>query len=190
MGARTLAGYKKGAQREGRRIVWADESGFYLLPGVVASWAPRGETPILREWLTRDHLSMIGALTADGRWLTQVRDEAFDGLAVVEFLRALMRSIPGKLLVLWDGAPIHRSKKVKEFLSRGAARRLRLEQLPGYAPELNPVEKVWKHLKTVELKNLCCHDQVELRAAILAANRRTRNKPHVLNGCLKFAGAV
>jgi hypothetical protein len=57
---------------------------------------------------------------------------------VVEFLKALLEQFEGKLLVIWDGAPIHRSKNVKEFLAEGGARRLQLERLPGYAPELNP----------------------------------------------------
>ena len=135
--------------------MWVDESGFYLLPAVVATWAPRGQTPLLHEWLTRDHLSVIGALTQNGQWFKQVQHGAFDGGGVVRFLRYLLRCVAGKLLVLWDGAPIHRSQTVKTFLRRGAAKRLQLEVLPGYAPELNPVEGVWKHLKRVELKNLC-----------------------------------
>ena len=78
-----------------------------------------------------------------------------------------MRQIPGKLLVIWDGSPIHRGRAVKDFLASGASPRLQLEQLPGYAPDLNPDEGVWKHLKCVELKNLCCQSlaEVEDRAA-------------------------
>ena len=54
-----------------------------------------------------------------------------------------MRKISGKLLVIWVGSPIHRAKESKEFLAAGAAKRLHLERLPGYAPELNPQEGVW-----------------------------------------------
>ncbi|HEV8194123.1 MAG TPA: transposase [Ktedonobacterales bacterium] len=53
------------------------------------------------------------------------------------------RNIRGKLLVIWDGSPMHRGQPVKDFLRQGAAKRLRLEQLPGYAPELNPDEGIW-----------------------------------------------
>ncbi len=67
---------------------------------------------------------------------------------MVRFLKHLLRQIVGKLLVVWDGgSPIHRPKAVKEFLEGGAASRLRLEQPPSYAPELNPDEGVCKHLK-------------------------------------------
>ena len=56
------------------------------------------------------------------------------------------------MLVIWDGAPVHRSRAVKERLAQDAARRIQPEQLPGYAPELNPDEGVWRYLKRVELK--------------------------------------
>jgi transposase len=60
----------------------------------------------------------------------------------VRFLKHLMRQIEGKLLVVWDGSPIHRGGAVKEFLASGASSRLQLEQLPGYAPDLNPDEGI------------------------------------------------
>jgi transposase len=67
------------------------------------------------------------------------QERSFKGEDVVRFLKHLMRQIPGKLLVIWDGSPIHRGGAVKDFLaSSGAASRVQLEQLPGYAPDLNP----------------------------------------------------
>ncbi len=140
MAHRALARAEKKAEAEGRTIVWVDEAGFYLLPARVRTYAPRGQTPILRVPLTRDHLSAIGALTADGRVLMHVQSEAFRGPRVVRFLRHLLRHIAGKLLVIWDGAPIHRAQVVKGFLTQGGAARIWLEQLPAYAPELNPVK--------------------------------------------------
>lgn len=188
MAAGTLARTQKKAQQEGRTLIWVDESGFYLLPALVATWAPRGETPVLQEWLTRDHLSVIGALTQSGQWFKQVQRCAWDGAGVVRFLRYLLQSVKGPLLVVWDGAPIHRSQAVKEFLRRGGAKRLQLEVLPGYAPELNPVEKLWKHLKRVELKNLCCQNLAQLQTELERAVRRLRHKKHVLHGSLKYIG--
>jgi putative transposase len=77
--------------------------------------APRGQTPILTVPLTRDHLSVIGGLTQHGQLLQQVRTQAFDGAAIVGFLRHLLRHGAGPLLVLWDGAPIHLGQAVKEL---------------------------------------------------------------------------
>ncbi len=92
-------------------------------------------------------------------------------------------------MVIWDGSPIHRrSRAVKEFLEGGAAARLRLERLPGYAPELNPDEGVWKHLKYVELKNVCCRSLSELRRELRKAKERLRHKRHVILGCVRQPG--
>jgi transposase len=60
----------------------------------------------------------------------------------------------GKLVVIWDGSPIHRGHEIKAFLKRGAAKRLQLFQLPGYAPDLNPDEGIWNYLKRVEFEVL------------------------------------
>jgi transposase len=165
--------------------VWVDESAFYLLAGLVRTYAPRGATPILRWSLTRDHLSVIGGLTDTGRLLMQVREHPFRGPAIVAFLQHLLRQIPGPLLVLWDGAPSHRAQPVKDFLAQGAAARLQLEHLPAYAPELNPAEGIWHYLKHVELRNLCCDDLPELRLELGLAAKRLRHKRRVLDGCIR-----
>lgn len=98
-----------------------DQSGFYLLPAVVRTYAPRGRTPVLHEQLTRDHLSAMSGITLEGKLLMIEQQRAFKGPDVVRFLKHALRQIPGKLLIVWDGSPIHRSKAVKEFLAEGAA---------------------------------------------------------------------
>ncbi len=176
--------------KEGRTIVFVDQSGFYLLPAVVRTYAPVGQTPVLREELSRDHLSAMSGITLEGKLLMMEQERAFKGPDVVRFLRHTLHQIPGKLLVIWDGSPIHRSRVVKEFLKGGAASRLKLEQLPGYAPELNPDEGVWKHLKYVELKNVCCRSLSELRSELRKAKERLRHKRHVILGCIRQPGFV
>ncbi len=122
------------------------------------TYAPAGQTPVIKEYLTHDHLSAMSGITPEGKLYMTVQESSYKGPDVVSFLRHLLRHIPGKLLVLWDRAPIHRSKVVKKFLAQGAAKRIHLEQLPAYAPELNPDEGIWNYLKRVELKNLSCHN--------------------------------
>ncbi len=183
-----MAGSQKKAKQEGRTIVFVDEAGFYLLPGVVRTYAPRGQTPILRVPLTRDHLSAISAITPQGKLFMRVQDDPFKGPAIVRFLRHLLGHIPGKLLIIWDGLSAHHGKVVKAFLSAGAARRLHLERLPGYAPDLNPDEGIWHYLKHVEMKNLCCHDFTELRDALRKATARLRHKTDVIVSCFQLAG--
>lgn len=174
--------------KEGRTVLFVDQSGFYLLPAVVRTYAPIGQTPVLREELSRDHLSVMSGITLEGKLLMVEKDGAFKGPDVVGFLKHALRRIPGKLMVVWDGSPIHRSKAVKKFLEDGAASRLQLEQLPGYAPELNPDEGIWKHLKYVELKNVCCQSLSELRVELRKAKERLRHKKHIILGCIRQPG--
>ena len=86
----------------------------------------------------------------DPRFLAGDTADALDGAIVSRLavsrdqqlrLCDTLRQIPRKLLVVWDGSPIHRSKVVKRFLAEGAAGRLQLELLPGYAPEMNPTRE-------------------------------------------------
>src|SRR5579872_5267861 len=90
------------ARQERRTLVFVDESGFYLLPSVVRTYAPRGVTPILREWQTRDHLSVMGGLTLEGKIYTLVRQTSLNGLHTVEFLTHLLRmSGPTGMPFVW-----------------------------------------------------------------------------------------
>jgi transposase len=167
--------------------VFVDESGFYLLPGMVRTYAPCGQTPVLRSVYTRDHVSVMSAITMHGQLYTMVRDEALDSIDSVVFLRHLLPHVSDKLLVIWDGSPIHKGE-VKAFLREGGAKHSHLEQLPPYAPDLTPGEGVWQHLKNVELRNLCCLNLVHLRSELGCAIRRLRRKPHLITACFAEAG--
>jgi transposase len=188
MEAGALAPDQKKAVAEGRTVVFVDQSGFYLLPGKMRTYAPVGQTPIIRVPLSRDHLSAMGGITPAGKLYLMVQERAYPGRDVVRFLKHLLSHISGKLLIIWDGAPIHRSQAVKDYLSQGAARRIHLEQLPGYAPELNPAEGIWNYLKGVELKNLGCHSISHLHYELSKAKERLRHKADVIQGCIKQPG--
>lgn len=155
---------------------------------MVRTYAPTGQTPILREWWTRDHLSAISAISAEGKVYFHSQDRPFNSDDVVAFLEHLLREVPGRMVLIWDGAPIHRSQIIKAFLTNGAAQRLHLERLPAYAPDLNPGEGFWQQLKGVELRNLCCFNLPHLRHELRDAVRRVRRKPRIIHGCFKEAG--
>src|SRR5258708_31406646 len=106
---------------------------------------------------------------------------------MVRFLRMLLRKISGKLLVIWDGSPIHRAEVVKQFLSSPMGKRLHLERLPGYAPELNPQEQVWNLLKRRELKNLCCQYLAHLSRELGRSKERLRHRQEILQHCFAHA---
>ena len=183
-----MAGDQKKAAREGRTLVWIDEAGFYLLPSVVRTYAPCGQTPILHAPLSYDHVSAISAITPAGQLLMRVQETAYHGSEVVRFLKHVLQHIPGKVLIVWDGASIHHGQAIKAFLSAGAAKRIHLERLPGYAPDLNPDEGIWRYLKHVELKNVICHNQPELRSALRLATARLRHKRDIIQACIQHAG--
>lgn len=176
------------ACEERRALVFEDEAGFYLLPGLVRTYAPVGRTPVLRARTTRDHLSVMGGMTPGGKVYTLVRQHSFNGLHVIEFLTHLRRVAGDRLLVIWDGSPIHRRAAVKEYLDTNRAW-VRVEQLPGYAPDLNPWDEGgWNHLKNVELRNVVCRDLEELHEQFHCAVARLRQKPRLVRAFFAQAG--
>jgi transposase len=179
---------KAQARRERRTLVFVDEAGFYLLPGRVRTYAPAGHTPVLHEWQTRDHLSVMGAVIPAGRIYVLVRQESLNGLHTIEFLRHLIHHVGPRLLVVWDRSPIHRRVAVKEFLDTSVGRSLRVERLPPYAPDLNPVEWAWQHLKHVEMRNLITLDLEELHLELHLAIGRLRQKPRLIRSFFVGAG--
>ena len=183
-----LACHQKKAIDEGCEVVFVDESGFYLLPGVARTWAPRGVTPMLRHRLTRDHVSAISGITQTGEIYMMLREHAYRNPDCVRFLEHLLRQIGRKILVLWDGAPIHRSKVVKAYLAGDGRGKVHLERFPGHAPELNPDEGIWRHLKYVELRNVCCQTIAELKAEIRSATRRLRRRRDIVLACIRQPG--
>ena len=168
-------------------IVFVDEAAFYLLAGVVRTYAPRGQTPVLRVPLTRDHLAVISGITDTGQLLSALQERAFKGVDLVRFLKHLQRQWGGKLLVIWDGLPAHREQAVNEFVA-AAGEAVWIEQLPGYAPDLNADEGVWNYLKYVALRNVACHDLVELRGQLRLAIVRLRHKPDIIRSFFKHYG--
>jgi transposase len=154
----------------------------------VRTYAPKGQTPTLQVKLTHDHLSAMGGITPEGRIFMQTQDHSYKGPEVVRFLQVLLREVPGNLLVIWDGATIHRCQAVKDFLAKGGAKRIHLERLPAYAPELNPQEGVWNLLKRVELKNVCCLDVPHIQRELRRAKERLRHRKPLLRQCFAHAG--
>ena len=185
---RTWLEIQKRAVLERRLLVFVDESGFYLLPAILKTYAPIGETPILKVFHARDHLSMMSAITPQGWLFTRTRYEALNGMDSVHFLIHLHSQTSRKLLVIWDGSPIHRNTDVRDYLANGAAKHIHLERLPAYAPDLNPDEGTWRHLKQVELANVCCADLLDLHSHVCSAVSRLRRKPHIIQSLFAQAG--
>ena len=164
---------KKKAHDELAHLVLIDEAGCLLAPLLRRSQAPRGHTPICEQpGGHRDKVSTIAALS-----LSPVRQQL--GLyfqtfpygyvtapTAADFLEELLRHLRGKVIVVWDRGPIHRGPALRRLLERYP--RLSIEYLPAYAPDLNPVEHVWNHLKYDQLANLVPANVLHLNCLVEA----------------------
>ena len=154
-------------------------------PHRVRTWAPRGQTPVLQFDFNWTKLSVIAGVTV-WNFYFRLYPGAIKGPQVVEFLEHLQRHIGGKLLVIWDGGPIHRSRLVRDYLDNLKGK-IGVERLPAYAPELNPTEYVWGYFKQHELPNLCAIDLAQLSHFGRKALGRMRRRPKLVTAFWKQA---
>jgi transposase len=174
-------------------IVFWDESGASLLPVTRRTWAPRGHTPVIRHRFKWTRASMAAGLCYGSRgggaavaFHHQVG--AYDTTTLIGALEQLRRFLGGqKATLLWDGLPAHRSHAMRAWL--GCQRSwLVVEPLPGYAPELNPVEPLWASLKGVELANLAGESLDDIIAATDRGIQRIRRTHHLPFSFLRHSG--
>ena len=165
-------GWKKKVE-QGATLAFVDESGFNLKPTVTRTWAVRGQTPIITAKASWDKLSTIGAMTTTGQFLQQTRLGAIRGGQVVAFCQHLLRHVNGEIVVVMDNARIHKTKALRAFVEQQP--RLTVEYLPPYAPELNPIERVWAYVKGSALGNFCPKNIGELEGRLNSAWQRVRS---------------
>jgi transposase len=154
-------------------------------PVVRRTWAPRGQTPVLQQ-RTRHHrkVSTIGGISISphrrrlGWYLQFHSDQAIRQEQIVGFLRHLLAHLRGSVIVVWDRLSAHRGSLVRRYARR--QHRLLLEELPPYAPELNPNEYGWSHLKYGALANFAPHDLDELEHSVLLAACHARTRQALL----------
>ena len=179
---------KNKALEEGRTIIFVDESGFYQTPAVGKTWSKEGHTPTLKTPFHREHLSVIGGLTLEGSLYMQVHRTSMDAHGVIQFVTHLLRLIPGKLMILWDRSNMHKGQKMQDFLALDEGHRLEVEKFPPYAPEVDPQEFIWRHLKHVDLKNLTNVDLDELWKKLRSATKNLRKRVGLLRNLIHHAG--
>lgn len=161
-----------------------------LIPTVRRTWAPRGQTPILRHWLRRDRISAISGLSVSplrhrlGLYY-QWHHKNLQRVEVCAFLRHLLRHLRGPVIVLWDQSTLHKGEPLRRLCRR--VPRLHLEPFPAYAPDLNPDEGVWK-LTKAELANGSPDDRYDLAFRLIDALESCRRSQAQLRGCVNHAG--
>jgi transposase len=173
--------------------VFVDESGVSLLPAVRATWAPKGQTPVIRHRFSWSKMSMITALAfrSDGSEATMVfdlQDEAYDTETLIEFLEEFHDYFKGeKVTLIWDRLPAHHSIEMLHWIC-DQRDWLVVEELPPYGHDLNPCELVWGNVKGVELANLCPKNLDEARTAAFAGLERVGLNTHLCFNFLEHTG--
>ena len=142
----TYPSIKKEAKKEKREIYFSDEAGFHATAQYGTTWAPKGETPIIKSTGQRQKINCISAINNQGKLRFMLYDEKFTATVFIQFLKRLMHKQKKAITIIVDGHRAHFTKAVKEYVeSRNG--KLKLYPLPSYSPELNPDEFVWNNAK-------------------------------------------
>ena len=158
-----------------------------MITGTVCkTWGPRGQTPHVPYRYKHGKISVISGLSVSayrhhvGLYYTfherNVRQDE-----VCHFLRQLLRHFPDFVIVIWDNAKIHKGQLIRDFCEQHG--RLRLEYIPGYAPELNPDEGVWNQTKRA-LANGRPNEIASLRQQVSAELAKLSQSPASLRACI------
>lgn len=153
---------------------------------MATTWARKGKRPVFRR-VTSDRraLSTAVALSLSGRIYKRHFDGSIKSEQVIEALQHLQRHIPGKIILIWDRARIHTSKKVRNYLSDHPE--IYVEFLPAYSPELNPEEYCHGNVKQ-GLKNARPICKTEMRSMLDCGFARLRKRPDLLLSFFHAAG--
>lgn len=155
------------------------------------TWAPKGQTPVIRCSGSWKRLTLAGCIVTDAagskpRLFLRSMAGNMDAAGIIRYLKELKRHLGGKkLLLIWDGLPAHRARAVQTYI-KSQASWLRVERLPAYAPEVNPIEYLWGAMKKRHLGNLGGN-----LCALGRALRRCRGKirdRELLRGFLRASG--
>ena len=179
--AETYPQLRREAAQVGATTYFADEAGVRSDYHAGTTWAPVGRTPVVATTGDRFGVNLISAVTAKGKLRFAAYDGNLNGPVFIDFCRRLLQDAPGPVFLVLDGHPVHRSKAVKAFAASTDGR-LRLCFLPGYAPELNPDEWVWKHVKHDRIGRAGVTSPDDLKAKALAALHRLQRLPHLIQG--------
>jgi transposase len=178
--AETYPALRARAKREGGVVLWLDEMGVGADAAAGRSWAPVGQTPVIKGTGKRFRVNMISAVSNAGLLRFRLFTGSFTGAVFIEFLRRLLRDCQGRTVhLIVDGHPVHRSKLVSAWVGRHGDR-IELHVLPGYSPELNPVELLNHDVKANAAGRRRPRSASELRAELHGYLRRRQRNPEVL----------
>jgi transposase len=170
---------KAKAKAEGATIYFLDEAGLRSDHHAGTTWAPVGKTAVVATTGARHTVNLISAVTAQGAVRFAAFDGTFNAEKFIEFCTRLLHDAPGPVFLVVDGHPAHRAKATTEFVASTNGK-LRLFFLPGYSPELNPDEWVWKNVKHDRVGRAGITSAADLKAKATNALRRPQRLPRLV----------
>ena len=177
---------RRRAKRENAEIYWEDEAGLRSDHLTGRSYSPRGETPVIRSTGNRFGCNMISAVNNLGKMRFRVFRGSFTQSVMIDFLARLIRDAQRKVIVIADGHPAHKGRRVKQWLTEHASQ-CELVLLPGYAPELNPDELLNQDLKSNVFSSGRPRTRDELVAQTRSYLRATQNRPDIVRAYFQEA---
>ena len=168
------------AKREGALIFFADESGIRSDHHAGTTGAPVGETPVVKATRARYGLNLLSAVNALGHFRFMTVEGRVNASVFRDFLKRLITGMERKIFLIVDGHPAHKAKLVSRFVADNAAA-IELFFLPPYAPELNPDELAWGHIKT-RIAKATVQTKHELKAMVERVMRRLQKMPEIVAG--------
>jgi len=173
------------ATAEGASIFFADEASIRTDHHAGTTWAPVGQTPVVITTGERKSVNMVSAISPRGELRFRVHEGKMNAGKFIDFLKALLDSVPGKIFLIVDGHPVHKAKKVSEFVKEKADGRLSIFFLPPYSPDLNPDEWVWNNVKNDRIGRSVIMSAGDLKAKAIGALRRLQKLPGLVRGFLR-----
>jgi transposase len=137
---------KRRAKRLGAKIFFLDEAGFQSDPPLGRTYGLKGKTPVVQTSGQRQSINAISAVNARGEFWAATYEGKLNAESFVLFLQNFMKGRSGKVFLVLDGHPCHKAKRLQAYVE-SLQGRLELHPLPPYAPDLNPDEFVWSHMK-------------------------------------------
>lgn len=175
---KTYPAIKAQARAQGATIYFADEAGIRSDYHTGTTWAPVGQTPVVEVTGRRFSFNMISAVSPRGEFRFMIHEGSVTATTFKEFLTRLMVGASKPIFLIVDGHPIHKSKLVKEYVA-SLDGQLTLFYLPPYAPQLNPDEQVWAHVKRQVSRQLV-QSLDDMKSLALGALRRIQKLPDLV----------
>lgn len=167
------------AKAEGGEVYFWDESGFRADTVHGRTWGVRGHTPVVARPGQRQSISAASAVNAKGGFWYCTYQGGLTAELFVRLLRRMMRHRVKPIHLVIDGLPAHKTKLVKDYVPSTEGR-LTLHFLPGYAPELNPDELAWSHVKRTGVARAPLRKGERLRDKIEAQLARIKDAPRLV----------